>query len=49
MFEYTISITFKGKRYQTNVIADKDATEREVFQIALEQVQKQWGEEQDPT
>jgi hypothetical protein len=43
MYQYTISITYQGKRYQTNVIADKCATETEIYQIALEQIQKQWG------
>lgn len=43
MYEYTISVTFQGKQYQTNVIAEKDSTEQEVYQLALEQVKKQWG------
>lgn len=43
MCQYTISVIFQGKQYQTNVIADKNATEHEVFQLAFEQVQKQWG------
>jgi hypothetical protein len=47
MYEYTLSITFKGKQYQTNVIAGKDSTEQEIYQLALEQVQLQWGYEKE--
>ncbi len=43
MYEYTIYVTFKGKNYQTNVIADKNQSEEEVYQIAKEQVLKQWA------
>lgn len=43
MYEYTISVTYKGKQYQTNVLAGKDSTEQEIYQLALEQVQMQWG------
>ncbi|MHC0036888.1 BA3454 family stress response protein [Pseudoneobacillus sp. C159] len=44
MCQYTVSILFQGKQYQTNVIADKSISEDEIYQLALEQVQKQWGE-----
>jgi hypothetical protein len=44
MCQYTVSILFKGKQYQTNVIADKSISDDEIYQLALEQVQKQWGE-----
>ncbi|HLO12484.1 MAG TPA: BA3454 family stress response protein [Pseudoneobacillus sp.] len=47
MYQYIISITFQGKQYQTNVITNKDTTELEVFQLALEQVQMQWGNKKD--
>lgn len=43
MFQYTISVTYQGRQYQTNVLAAKDATEQEVFELAFEQVQEQWG------
>lgn len=43
MYEYTIYVTFKGKIYQTNVIANKNQTKEEVYQIAEEQVLKQWA------
>jgi hypothetical protein len=47
MYEYTISVMFNGKKYQTNVIADKDSTEQEIYQLALMQVQNQWGLEKE--
>ncbi|MCQ6280863.1 BA3454 family stress response protein [Bacillus sp. EB600] len=43
MYNYTIYVTFKGKIYQTNVIANKQQSEEEVYQIAQEQVVKQWA------
>jgi hypothetical protein len=41
MVKYTIYVTFNGKIYQTNVIAGKDKSEEEVYQIAKKQVEKQ--------
>ncbi|MGM7721622.1 BA3454 family stress response protein [uncultured Metabacillus sp.] len=43
MYKYTINVTFKGKIYQTNVIAPKNKSEKEIYQIAKEQVLKQWA------
>ncbi|MBZ5750997.1 BA3454 family stress response protein [Metabacillus rhizolycopersici] len=43
MYMYTINVTFKGKIYQTNVIANKNNSKEEVYQIAKEQVLKQWA------
>ncbi|MBO1511200.1 BA3454 family stress response protein [Metabacillus bambusae] len=43
MYKYTINVTFKGKIYQTNVIANKNNSKEEVYQIAKEQVLKQWA------
>lgn len=42
MYKYTIYVTLQGKIYQTNVIADKNQTEDEVYLIAKDQVLKQW-------
>ncbi|ASF40687.1 hypothetical protein CEH05_16615 [Halobacillus halophilus] len=42
MYKYIINVTVKGKIYQTNVIANKNNSEKEVYQIAKEQVLKQW-------
>lgn len=44
MYEYIIYVTLKGKIYQTNVIANKNQPEKEIYQIAEEQVLKQWGD-----
>ena len=43
MYKFTINVTFKGKIYQTNVIANKNNSKEEVYQIAKEQVLKQWA------
>lgn len=43
MCNYTIYITFKGKIYQTNVIAGKYQSEEEIYNIAKKQVHKQWA------
>jgi hypothetical protein len=42
MYKYTIHVHHEGKIYQTNVIANKDQSEEEVYQIAREQVLSQW-------
>lgn len=44
MYEYIIYVTFKGKNYQTNVIANQKYSKEEIYQIAKEQVMKQWAE-----
>ncbi|WP_156177998.1 BA3454 family stress response protein [Bacillus sp. SA1-12] len=43
MYKYTIHVMFEGKIYQTNVIAQKNKSEKEVYEMAKEQVQKQWA------
>jgi hypothetical protein len=43
MYKYTIYVTHEGKIYQTNVIANKNQTEQEIYRIAKEQVLKQWA------
>lgn len=43
MYKYTIYVTLKGEIYQTNVIASKNKSEEEIYQIAKEQVLKQWA------
>jgi hypothetical protein len=42
VIEVTVKLNFKGKNYQTNVIARKDTPEKQILQIAWEQVEKQW-------
>jgi hypothetical protein len=41
MYKYTIHVHHDGKIYHTNVIANKDQTEEDVYQIAREQVLSQ--------
>lgn len=41
MTEFTVKIDYLGKTYQTNVIAPKETEEKEIQQMALEQIKKQ--------
>lgn len=43
MFEVVITVNFKGKNYQTNVLAKKGMTCEKIMHIAHEQVVKQWS------
>ncbi|WP_419954381.1 BA3454 family stress response protein [Neobacillus niacini] len=38
--EITVKLNYKGKKYQTNVIASKDTSEPQILQMAWEQVAK---------
>lgn len=42
MVKFTVKVDYKGKSYQTNVLADPNANQEEIFQTALHQVKKQW-------
>ena len=42
MIEVTVKLKYRGKNYQTNVIACKDTPENQIMQMAWEQVAKQW-------
>jgi len=42
MVQVEVTVTFEGKSYLTNVIANRETSEDEIFQLALQQVQKQW-------
>ncbi len=42
MVQVEVTVTLEGKSYLTNVIANRETSEDEIFQLALEQVQKQW-------
>ncbi|WP_144547031.1 BA3454 family stress response protein [Bacillus sp. X1(2014)] len=42
MVQVEVTVTLEGKSYLTNVIANRETPEDEIFQLALEQVQKQW-------
>lgn len=42
MVKVTVKVDYEGKSYQTNVLADRNADQEEIFQQALHQVQQQW-------
>ena len=42
MIQYTIYVTLQDRIYQTNVITNKNQPEEVVYQMAKEQVMKQW-------
>jgi hypothetical protein len=42
MVQVEVSITFEGRNYLTNVIADRNTSDEEILKLAFEQVQKQW-------
>lgn len=42
MMQIEVTITFEGKSYLTNVIADRNTPDEEIFRLAFEQVEKQW-------
>jgi hypothetical protein len=43
MCNYTVYVTLKGQTYQTNVIANRNQSQEEIYNIAKEQVVKQWA------
>lgn len=43
MVKFTVTVDFQGKVYQTNVLANRDAAQEEIMQVALSQVKKQWA------
>ena len=43
MIEVTVKLNFNGKNYLTNVIVGKDTPEKEILQLAREQVSRQWS------
>lgn len=42
MVQVEVTVTFEGKSYLTNVIANRETSDDVIQQLALEQVQKQW-------
>jgi hypothetical protein len=42
MIQVEVKVSYDGKYYLTNVIADPNTTEEEIIRLAYEQVQKQW-------
>lgn len=43
MIEVFVTVKYKNKNYQTNVIVNKDMSREKINLIAKEQVIKQWG------
>lgn len=43
MIEVFVTVKYKNKNYQTNVIVNKDMSSEKINLIAKEQVVKQWG------
>ncbi|WP_419883033.1 BA3454 family stress response protein [Peribacillus sp. B-H-3] len=41
MIEITVKLDYQGKCYQTNVIARRGTAQEEIYQTAMEQIQKQ--------
>ena len=42
MVQINVTVTFEGKSYLTNVIANQNTSEEEIYRVAFEQVQQQW-------
>lgn len=42
MVEVILTLEYKGKNYQTNVIVNKGTPQNQIFRIAEEQIKKQW-------
>ncbi|WP_066320784.1 BA3454 family stress response protein [Bacillus sp. FJAT-29814] len=42
MIEVTVKLSYKGRNYLTNVIVKKDTPEKQILNIAQEQIKKQW-------
>ncbi|MED1467757.1 BA3454 family stress response protein [Bacillus salipaludis] len=42
MMQVNVTVTYQGKNYLTNVITNRDMSEEEIFQLAYQQVQKQY-------
>jgi hypothetical protein len=42
MVQINVKVTFEGKSYLTNVIANPNTSEEEIYHQAYLQVQKQW-------
>ena len=43
MCEVTVTVELKGKKYQTNVIANKEMSDEAIKYLAEKQVIKQWS------
>ncbi|PEL45997.1 hypothetical protein COE88_06420 [Bacillus toyonensis] len=43
MIEVCVTVNYKNRNYQTNVIVSKDTIWTKIKQLAEDQVKKQWG------
>lgn len=43
MIEVFVTINYKNRKYQTNVIVKKEMPWKKIKMLAEEQVKKQWG------
>ncbi|MDH5159529.1 BA3454 family stress response protein [Heyndrickxia sp. FSL W8-0496] len=43
MIEVCVTVNYKNRNYQTNVIVSKDTIWEKIRQLAEEQVKKQWN------
>ncbi|WP_223587594.1 BA3454 family stress response protein [Neobacillus bataviensis] len=43
MIEVFVTVHYKDRNYQTNVIVEKDTTWKKIKRLAEEQVKKQWN------
>jgi hypothetical protein len=42
MLQVNVKVLYDGKEYLTNVLANPNTTDEEIYRLAYEQVQKQW-------
>ncbi len=42
MLQVNVKITYEGKDYLTNVLANANTSDEEIYRLAYEQVQQQW-------
>ncbi|MEC1525308.1 BA3454 family stress response protein [Neobacillus niacini] len=42
MLQVNVKVTYDGKVYLTNVLANPNTSDEEIYQLAFEQVEKQW-------
>lgn len=43
MIEVFVTVKYKGKNYQTNVIVSKEMSVENISRIAERQIERQWG------
>jgi hypothetical protein len=42
MVQVNVTVEYEGRNYLTNVLTNPHASEKEIMELALEQVKKQW-------